>query len=126
MPAPRPVIAPGSADTQAVLAAQRELNILHARERSAERPGLTPCPLVEDGVFGVEMGQAVLEAQLLFGLVPIAIVDADTWARLDGIANPASGVSSGAALPLEGVPRWSVGFDDILAATGRVPSPEDL
>lgn len=121
-----PTIAPGSTDVATVIAAQRDLNVADARDRSAGRTGLTTCPLTENGIFDPQMAAAVIEFQALHGLFPDAIIDPSTWGALEPIVNPASGVSSGGSFPLEGVTRWSVSLADIAQAAGQAPSSDQL
>jgi hypothetical protein len=122
-----PTIAKGSTDIATVVAAQRELNVADAREQSAGRTGLSTCPLTEDGVFGRETEQAVIDFQTLRGLALVdGIIGPDTWSHLQPGINPGSGVSSGVLLPLEGTIRWSVSVDESVAALGVGPTAAQL
>src|SRR5437870_1041502 len=97
-----PTIGIGSTETAFVVAAQRCLNAADAREQSAGRTGLSTCPLTEDGQFGSQTEQAAIDFQVLNSLNPDGIIGPNTWPLLLEVVNPASGIASGAALPLEG------------------------
>jgi hypothetical protein len=128
MNVPPPTIAPGSADTAAVVAAQRNLNVADAREQSAGRSGLSACPLTEDGLFGSATEQAIIDFQTRRGLTVDGIIGPATWGQILQGVNPDSGVSASALLPIEGTVRWSVSIGDIAARTedGAAPSPAQL
>ncbi|GMA15726.1 hypothetical protein E5F05_06095 [Deinococcus metallilatus] len=100
----RPTLRPGDRG-EAVREAQRKLNVVHARELAAGRPGLPGAPLAEDGTFSPDMRAATVAfQQLAFPGEPRAadgVIGPRTWARLDewagGTARPST--SREAAFP---------------------------
>lgn len=121
-----PTIGTGSTETAFVVAAERCLNAADAREQSAGRTGLSTCPLTEDGQFSSQTEQAAIDFQVLNSLNPDGIIGPNTWPLLLEVVNPASGIASAAALPLEGGVRWSLSMNDISAQVGQAPVPNQL
>lgn len=118
-------IGPGSQDATAVEMVQRQLNIVNARLESQGLNGLGPCPLTINGDFDVPTEIATIAFQVAWGLPTTGVVDDITGQALQVIVDPPSGLQSGIAVPLEGVPRWSVSMADF-AAVGQAPSPGQL
>lgn len=86
-PSQRPRVLRRGSMHPAVREAQRKLNVFHAQELAAGRPGLDRAPLVEDCMFGPKTHAAVIDFQRrVFPGQPNehdGIIGPKTWAKLD-------------------------------------------
>jgi hypothetical protein len=101
----------------AVVFAQRQLNVADGFRRSMGLAPLDDTPLAEDGLFGPRTRAAVSSFQGLTGLAVDGVIGAETSAGLLAGVDPPSSLAYSNLVPPEGLPRLCISLSDINGAT---------